>query len=155
MGSNPGPRLFNPDLSQSNLDPRLSNPDLSQSKLDPRLSHNDLSQSKLDPRQLQQGPSLLLSSSSGSSPSPSQVEDRGQLPSQPSLAEHPEPGLSRDLSWEFPHSSRASSLSLPSLTAGSSPDLRASLSSDRLRFSPQLRPAQAQPGQLRPPQAGS
>ena len=155
--SNPDPRLsqsdlsqsrldlnqFNPDLRLSNLDLRLSNQDLRLSnqdrrlsQLDPSQSRLDLNKSKLDLRLLQAGLSLLLSSSLDSSQSPSQLEDRGQLPSQPSLAEHPEPGLSRDLSWEFPLSSRASSLSLLSLTAGSSPDLReVSLSSDQLRFS--------------------
>merc|ERR1712088_669500 len=121
------------ELSQSQLD-------LNQSNLDLRLSQFDLNQSKLDPRLLQPVPRLLLSSSSDSSQFPSQ-EERGRLPSQHSLAELPGPDLSRDLSrgpsWESPHSSRVSSLSLPSLTAGSSPDLRRRdlLSADSLRLS--------------------
>jgi len=133
------------DPSRSSPDPRLSNLsplDLSQSRPDPRLSHLGLSQSRLalsqskpDLRLLQPGPRLLLSSSLDSSQSPSQLEDRGQLPSQPSLAELPEPDLSRDLSWESLLSFRPSSLSSLSLTADSSPDPRVSLSSDRLRFS--------------------
>merc|ERR1719192_3140739 len=107
------------DLNLSSPDRRLSNLDLNLSSLDLRLPQQDL-------RLLQQDLSPLLSSSLDSSQSHSQLEDRGQLPSQPSLGEHPEPDPSRDHSWEFLLSSRASSLSLPSLTAGSSRDLRAS-----------------------------
>ena len=130
--SSPDLRLSNQsslDLNLSRLDPRLFLLDLSQFRL-------DLSQFKPDLRLLQQGPRLLLSSSLDSSQS-SQLEDRGQLPSQPSLVELPDPDhLSRDLSWESLLSCRPSSLSSLSLTAGSSPDLSlVSLSSDQLRFS--------------------
>merc|ERR1719192_978575 len=131
--SSPDHRLSNLDLNLSSLDHRLSsldhrlsNLDHNRSSQDHRLSHLDLRLSNLDLRLPQQDLSPLLSSSLDSSQSHSQLEDRGQLPSQPSLGEHPEPAPSRDHSWEFLLSSRASSLSLPSLTAGSSRDLRAS-----------------------------
>merc|ERR1719192_1503075 len=116
------------DLNLSSPDRRLSNLDHNRSSPDHRLSNLGLRLSNLDLRLPQQDLRPLLSSSLDSSQSHSQLEDRGQLPSQPSLGEHPEPDPSRDHSWEFLLSSRASSLSLPSSTAGSSRGLRASLS---------------------------
>ena len=128
------------DLKPSSLDQRQSSLDHNKSSLDLKLSSLDLRQSRLGHRLPQSDPSPLLSSSLDSSQSLSQLEARGQLPSQPSLAELPGPDpsrdLSRDLSWASLPSCRAASLSLPSSTAGSSPGpSRASLSSDRLRFS--------------------
>ena len=121
-------KLSSLDQHQSSLDLKLSSLDQFQSRLDLNKSSQDPRQSRLGHRLPQSDPSPLLSSSLVSSQSHSQLEDRGQLPSQPSLGEHPEPDPSRDHSWEFLLSSRASSLSLPSLTAGSSRDLRVSLS---------------------------
>merc|ERR1719192_1961103 len=113
-------RLSSLDLNLSSLDHSQSSQDHRLFHLDHRLSNLDLRLSNLDLRLPQQDLSPLLSSSLDSSQSHSQLEDRGQLPSQPSLGEPPEPDPSRDHSWEFLLSSRASSLSLPSLTAGSS-----------------------------------